>query len=73
MPIKRQRNNFCSFCVQQINDITFRDTDALRRYTSSQHKILPRKKTGVCSKHQRIIAREIKRSRQIGLMPYRGQ
>ncbi|MDP3997666.1 MAG: 30S ribosomal protein S18 [Candidatus Andersenbacteria bacterium] len=73
MPIKRQRNTVCVFCAEGVNEISFRDTDVLRRFTSSQNKILPRKKTGSCAKHQRKIAREIKRAREMGLLGYRGQ
>lgn len=72
MPIKRQRNHVCVFCVEGVDEVTFRDTDVLRRFISGQNKILPRKKTGSCAKHQRVIAREIKRSREMGLLGYRG-
>ena len=73
MPIKKQRNTVCLFCAEHIKEVTLRDTEVLRRFTSSQNKILPRKKTGSCSKHQRKIAREIKRAREMGLLAYRGQ
>ena len=73
MPPKKQRNHVCVFCDQGIEAVSLRDTDVLRRFTSSQNKILPRKKTGTCAKHQRRIAREIKRAREIGLLGYRGQ
>lgn len=73
MPMKRQRNTVCLFCSQKVDQVTLRDTDVLRRFISGQHKILPRKKSGSCAKHQRMVSREIKRARQIGLLPYRGQ
>lgn len=73
MPPKRPRNTVCVFCAEKLPGATLRDTDVLRRFTSSQNKILPRKKTGACAKHQRRISREIKRARQIGLLGYRGQ
>ena len=63
----------CILCVENIDGVTFRDTDVLRRFISGQNKILPRKKTGSCSKHQRRLAREIKRAREMGLLGYRGQ
>lgn len=72
MPIKKQRDAVCAFCVEGVEQVTFRDTDVLRRFTSSQNKIYPRKKTGSCAKHQRMVAREIKRSREMGLLGYRG-
>jgi small subunit ribosomal protein S18 len=73
MPIKRQRNQVCLFCAEGVDEVTLKDTEVLRRFTSSQNKILPRKKTGSCARHQRKIAREIKRSREMGLLGYRGQ
>lgn len=73
MPIKRQRNTVCIFCAEGVNQITLRDADVLRRFVSGQSKILPRKKSGSCAKHQRMVAREIKRARELGLLGYRGQ
>jgi small subunit ribosomal protein S18 len=67
------RATVCLFCLKNIKEITFRDTEALRHFTSGQNKILPRKKTGTCSKHQRIVSREIKRAREMGMLGYRGQ
>jgi len=60
-------------CAARVTQVTFRDTEVLRNFTSGQNKILPRKKTGSCAKHQRHIAREVKRSREMGLLGYRGQ
>jgi small subunit ribosomal protein S18 len=57
---------------QIIKDVTFRNTDILRRFISGQNKILPRRKTGLTAKGQRHIAREIKRARETGLLGYRG-
>jgi len=56
-----------------VKEISFRNSEVLYRFTSSQSKILPRKKTGTCAKHQRTLAREIKRAREMGLLGYRGQ
>lgn len=71
--MKKNPNLLCVLCTANISSPTFRDTDVLRRFISGQNKILPRKKTGSCSKHQRRIAREIKRAREMGLLGYRGQ
>lgn len=73
MPAKKQRNQVCVFCANKIDTVSLRDTDVLRHFTSGQNKILPRKKTGNCARHQRSIAREIKRAREMGLLGYRGQ
>jgi small subunit ribosomal protein S18 len=73
MANKKQRSTVCFFCIENIDEITFRDADVLRRFMSGQNKILPPKKTGSCAKHQRRVAREIKRARELGLLGYRGQ
>ncbi|MCH8748366.1 30S ribosomal protein S18 [Patescibacteria group bacterium] len=72
MPIKRQPNTVCIFCQEGVDEVTFRDYEVLRKFISGQKKILPRKKTGSCSRHQRKISREIKRAREMGLLRYRG-
>ncbi|MEK7557333.1 MAG: 30S ribosomal protein S18 [Patescibacteria group bacterium] len=70
--MKRSRSSICFFCAQNLEEVTLRDTELLRRFISGQHKILPRKKTGTCARHQRRLSREIKRAREMGLLPYRG-
>jgi len=60
----------CYFCQKNINGIDYKNTELLGRFVSSFYKIKPRKKTGLCSHHQRKIAKAIKRARQIALMPY---
>ncbi len=71
--MKKNPDLVCVLCATSVSSPTFRDTDVLRRFISGQNKILPRKKTGSCAKHQRRIAREIKRARELGLLGYRGQ
>lgn len=66
-------NASCLLCAHRVQQVTFRDTEVLRRFISGQNKILPRKKTGSCAKHQRHLSREIKRAREMGLLGYRGQ
>ncbi|MCX6780956.1 MAG: 30S ribosomal protein S18 [Candidatus Magasanikbacteria bacterium] len=60
----------CYFCVQNINDVSPRDTMTLRRFISSFMKIAPRRRTGLCAGHQRKVARAIKVSRELSLLPY---
>lgn len=60
----------CYFCQQKNRTINYRDTELLRRYISSQAKILPPRRTGTCAKHQRILAKAIKRARIMGLLPF---
>ena len=76
MAMRKQQRRYrteCLLCTEDIKEITLRDSDLLRQFMSGQNKILPRKKTGSCAKHQRIVSREIKRARELGLLGYRGQ
>lgn len=63
----------CVFCDENIGAPDAEDGDALRRFLSPQAKMLPRRKTGTCAKHQRQVARAIKRAREMGYLPYTGQ
>ncbi len=60
----------CLFCKQNVNEIGFRETETLSRFISGLGKIKSKKKTGVCSYHQRKLAVAIKRARFLALMPY---
>ena len=63
------RKKVCRFCANKTK-IDYKDADALRRYMTERGKILPRRITGTCAKHQREVARAIKRARSICLLPY---
>ncbi len=63
------RKKVCRFCAQKAK-IDYKDPDGLRRYTTERGKILPRRITGTCAKHQRRLALEIKRARAICLLPF---
>ncbi len=58
------------FCSKNVEDIDFRNVGVLKRYISAQFKIIDRRYTGVCAKHQRQLAKAIKRSRRMGLLPF---
>ena len=60
----------CSFCVEKVEKIDYKDAAKLRRYTSERAKILPRRVTGTCAKHQRELTTAIKRARAIAILPY---
>ncbi|MDO8462766.1 MAG: 30S ribosomal protein S18 [bacterium] len=60
----------CFFCVHHVAEPDYKDTQLLGRFVSSYKKIAPRRRSGVCSKHQRRLATAIKRARQMALMPY---
>ena len=66
----RKRKKVCSFCVDKVEHIDYKDTAKLRRYLSERGKILPRRTTGTCAAHQRDLTGAIKRARQIALLPY---
>ncbi|MCQ2612001.1 MAG: 30S ribosomal protein S18 [Treponemataceae bacterium] len=63
------RKKVCRFCAQKAK-IDYKDPDGLRRYTTERGKILPRRITGTCAKHQRRLSLEIKRARAICLLPF---
>lgn len=69
-PMNRKRKKVCSFCVEKVESIDYKDTAKLRRFTSDRAKILPRRVTGTCAYHQRELTQAIKRARQIALLPY---
>lgn len=65
-----EKDKYCYFCVNGIKDIDYKDGQLLRRWTSSYAKIVPRRRSGVCSKHQRKLAQAIKRARYLAILPY---
>ena len=65
-----KRRKVCIFCADKVEYIDYKDTAKLKRYVSERGKILPRRITGNCAKHQRALTVAIKRARHIALMPY---
>ena len=65
-----RRRKVCQFCVDRITDIDYKDTNRLRKFMSERGKIIPRRVTGTCARHQRALTTAIKRARQIALLPY---
>ena len=66
----RRRKKVCVFCGEKNGTIDYKDVNKLKRYVSERGKILPRRITGNCAKHQRALTVAIKRARHIALMPY---
>lgn len=64
------RRRVCSFCVEHVKYIDYKDFERLRRYVSDRAKIEPRRKSGVCAKHQRALSTAIKRARHLALLPF---
>lgn len=67
---RRRRRKVCNFCVDKIRQVEYKDAGRLRRYLTERGKILPRRISGNCARHQRQLTRAIKRARQIALLPY---
>lgn len=67
---KKARRKICHFCADRVEEIDYKDVARLRKFVSERAKILPRRATGTCAKHQRELTTAIKRARQIALLPY---
>ena len=67
---RKPRRKVCSFCVDHAEQIDYKDVAKLKKYISERGKILPRRITGNCAKHQRALTVAIKRARHVALMPY---
>jgi small subunit ribosomal protein S18 len=65
----QKRRKQCAFCVDRAKKIDYKESLRLRRYISERAKILPRRATGMCAKHQRVLALAIKRARILALLP----
>jgi len=68
-PIRRRRK-VCAFCEDDKLVIDFKDVNTLKKYISERGKILPRRITGNCAKHQRAVTLAVKRARHVALLPY---
>ncbi|HLS52672.1 MAG TPA: 30S ribosomal protein S18 [Tissierellaceae bacterium] len=66
----RPRKRVCSFCAEKSERIDYKDINKLKKYVTDRGKILPRRISGNCSKHQRELTTAIKRARQVALLPY---
>ncbi len=64
------RRKVCSFCANKSKEISYKDTAKLRQFVSDRAKIDPRRKTGTCAKHQRLLTVAIKRARHLALLPF---
>lgn len=69
-PMVRRRKKVCIFCADKVDYIDYKDTAKLRKFISERGKILPRRISGNCAKHQREMNTAIKRARQVALLPY---
>ncbi|HCC35022.1 MAG TPA: 30S ribosomal protein S18 [Ruminococcaceae bacterium] len=70
-PVRRKgRKKVCNFCVDKVETIDYKDVARLRRFVSERAKILPRRVTGTCARHQRELTVAIKRARHVALLPF---
>jgi small subunit ribosomal protein S18 len=65
-----RRQKVCKFCVEKIDGINYKDVKLLSQFVPERAKILPRRISGVCSPHQRLLSDAIKKARSIALLPY---
>lgn len=70
---RRSRRKVCAFCADKIEHIEYKDTGRLRKFVSERGKILPKRMSGNCAKHQRDLTIAIKRARHIALLPFAGE
>lgn len=68
---KKTSKKVCSFCTDKVESIDYKDVSKLKRYMTEKGKIIPRRTTGVCAKHQRELTGAIKRARVMALLPYK--
>lgn len=65
-----KKKKICRFCEEKIYYVDYKDEKRLQRFTTEQGKIIPRRTSGTCAKHQRQLVRAIKRARHLALIPY---
>ncbi|NLC11155.1 MAG: 30S ribosomal protein S18 [Firmicutes bacterium] len=67
---RRGKKKVCSFCIDKIEQVDYKQADKLRRFMTERGKILPRRISGTCARHQRQLTVAIKRTREMALLPY---
>jgi small subunit ribosomal protein S18 len=68
--MRQRAPRFCTFCRNKVTNVDYKRVDVLQPYVTARGKIRPRRQTGLCAKHQRRVARAIKRARHLALIPY---
>lgn len=68
-PYHRKRR-ICAFCVEKVDKIDYKQYEVLRRYITEHGRIRPRRQTGTCARHQRSLARAVKRARHLAFLPF---
>lgn len=70
---RKSRKKVCAFCMDKIENIDYKDVPILKRYLSDRAKIIPRRVTGTCARHQRQLTVAVKRARHLAFLPYVGE
>ena len=70
---KMPRKKVCAFCQEKIAEIDYKDVNRLKKFITEGGKILPRRMSGTCAAHQRLLATAIKRARIAALLPFKGE
>ena len=70
---RRPKRKVCSFCTEKATFIDYKDVNRLRRFVTERGKILPRRVSGNCAKHQRALAVAVKCARELAMLPYAGE
>ncbi|MBI1961153.1 MAG: 30S ribosomal protein S18 [Parcubacteria group bacterium] len=71
MPVPQQtKEKGCFICKNTIKNVDYKDVDLLKRFTTAYGKIMPRRRSGACAKHQRVVANAVKNARIMGFMPF---
>ena len=70
---RKPRKKVCAFCMDKIEQIDYKDVPRLKRYLSDRAKIIPRRVTGTCARHQRQLTVAVKRARHGAFLPYVGE
>lgn len=68
--VRRIKKKVCQFCANEEFKVDYKDYDRVKRFVSEKGKILPRRVTGNCAKHQRVVVEAVKRARHIAILPY---
>ena len=70
---RKSRKKVCAFCMDKIENIDYKDVPRLKRHLSDRAKIIPRRVTGTCARHQRQLTVAVKRARHLAFLPYVGE
>ncbi|MHB1485686.1 MAG: 30S ribosomal protein S18 [Saccharofermentanales bacterium] len=73
MRMRRPRRKVCAFCADKVEHIDYKDIGRLRKFVSERGKIIPKRMSGTCAKHQRELTTAIKRARHLAFLTYTGE